>query len=80
MVKTSDRCNVGMFCLVYSISRHGLLKDITNFVFEWETTKNSGQPTQFLGFGIKLFDFQILQATPSVCVSGLLLTAIQFQA
>jgi hypothetical protein len=40
-----------MFCLVHSISRQGLLKDITNFVFEWETTKNSGQPTQFLGFG-----------------------------
>jgi hypothetical protein len=40
-----------MFCFVYSISRHGLSKDITNFVFEWATTKNSGQPTQFLGFG-----------------------------
>ena len=42
---------VSMFCLVYSISRHGLSKDITDSVFEWETTKNSGQPTQFLGFG-----------------------------
>jgi hypothetical protein len=40
-----------MFCLVYSISRHGLSKDITDFVFEWETTKNSGQSTQFFGFG-----------------------------
>ena len=40
-----------MFCFVYSISRHGLSQDITDFVFEWETTKNNGQPTQYLGFG-----------------------------
>jgi hypothetical protein len=40
-----------MFRLVYFISRYGLSKDITDFVFEWETTKNGGQPTQFLGFG-----------------------------
>jgi hypothetical protein len=40
-----------MFYPVYSISRHGLLKDITNFVFEWEASKNTGQPTRFFGFG-----------------------------
>jgi hypothetical protein len=48
-----------MFCLVYSISRQGLLKDITNVVFEWETTKNSGQLTQFLGFGKDITPFAI---------------------
>jgi hypothetical protein len=48
-----------MFCLVHSNSRHGLLKDITNFVFEWETTKNSGQPTQFLDFGKDIAPFAI---------------------
>jgi hypothetical protein len=48
---------VSMFCLVNSISRHGLSKDITDFVFEWETTKNSGQPTQFLGFGNMLISY-----------------------
>jgi hypothetical protein len=36
-----------MFCLVHSISRHGLLKDITNFVFEWETTKTAVNPPNF---------------------------------
>ena len=51
MVKTSDGCHVAMFCLVYFISRHGLLKAITNFFFELETTNNSGQPIQFLGIG-----------------------------
>jgi hypothetical protein len=45
-----------MFCFVYFIPRHGLSKDITGSVFELETTKNSGQPTQFLGFG-KDFDY-----------------------
>jgi hypothetical protein len=40
-----------MSYIVYSISRHGLSKDITDIVFEWETTKNNGQPTQCLGFG-----------------------------
>jgi hypothetical protein len=45
-----------MFCVVYSISRHGLSKDITNFVFEWKTTKNSGQ---FLGFGKYITPFAI---------------------
>ena len=57
---------VSMFCLVYSISRHGLSKDITDFVFEWETTKNSGQPTQFLGFGKDITSFAIKFYRPDV--------------
>jgi hypothetical protein len=59
---------VSMFCLVYSISRHGLSKDITDFVFEWETTstKNSGQPTQFLGFGKDITPFAIKFYRPDV--------------
>jgi hypothetical protein len=48
-----------MFCLVYSISRQGLFKDITNFVFECETTKNSGHLTQFLGVGKDITPFAI---------------------
>jgi hypothetical protein len=55
-----------MFFLVYSISRHGLSKDITNFVFEWETTKNSGQPTQFLGFGKDITPFAFKFYRPDV--------------
>ena len=31
--KTSDRCHVSIFCLVYSISRHGLFKNISPILF-----------------------------------------------
>jgi hypothetical protein len=49
-----------VFCPVYSISgRHGPFKDITYFIFEWEITKNSGQPIQFLGFGKDITSFAI---------------------
>ena len=45
--KTSDRCHVSMFCLVYSISRHGLLKDITNFVLNGRLRKTAVNPPNF---------------------------------
>jgi hypothetical protein len=51
MTNTSDRCDVSMFSIVFTISCHGPSKDITYSIFEWETKKNSGQSTQFLGFG-----------------------------
>jgi hypothetical protein len=49
-----------MICPVYSISgRHGPFKDITYFIFEWEITKNSGQPTQFWIL-VKIITYKLL--------------------
>jgi hypothetical protein len=65
--KTSDRCPDVILLLLcqqvlsrlFYLPSRGLSKDITDFVFEWETTKNSVQPIQFLGFGKDITPFAI---------------------